>query len=112
MSISDGFKILKGENNAATKYLQDKTSAQLTTKFTPIIKRAIDKVEVTKYWHPLITAYNKVPGVQKQNPDLEKYVTMKAMEGLFKMIAGEEKKIRTDPLAQVTALLKRVFGKK
>ena len=112
MSISDGFKILKGENNAATKYLQDKTTPQLTDKFTPIIKRAIDKVEVTKYWNPLITTYNKVPGVQKQNPNLEKYVTQKAMEGLFKLIAGEEKKIRTDPLAQITDLLKKVFGKK
>jgi hypothetical protein len=112
MSITDGFKILKGSDNAATKYLQDKTTADLTAKFIPIIKKAIDKVQVTKYWNPLITTYNKVPGVQKQNPDLEKYVTLKAMEGLFKLIAGEEKKIRTDPMAQITDLLKRVFGKK
>lgn len=112
MSIGDGFKILKGADNAATTYLQDKTTAKLTEKFTPIIKRAIDKVEVTKYWNPVITTYNKVPGVEQKNPDLEKYVTAKAMEGLFKLIAGEEKKIRTDPAAQVTALLKKVFGKK
>ena len=111
MSITDGFKILKGADNEATKYLQGKTSAELTTKFAPIIKRAIDKVQVTQYWNPLITTYNKVPGVEKQNPDLEKYITAKALEGLFKLIAGEEKKIRKDPLAQVTALLKRVFGK-
>jgi hypothetical protein len=112
MSITDGFKILKGADNAATTYLQDKTTKDLTIKFAPIIKRAIDKVEVTRYWNPLVTTYNKVPGVQKQNPDLEKYITAKAMEGLFKLIAGEERKIRKDPLAQVTALLKRVFGKK
>jgi enolase len=112
MSISDGFKILKGADNAATTYLQDKTTASLTEKFNPVIKKAIDKVQVTKYWNPVITTYNKVPGVQKQNPNLEKYITAKAMEGLFKLIAGEEKKIRKDPLAQVSALLKKVFGKK
>jgi len=111
MSISDGFSILKGSDSAATQYLQDKTTNSLSVKFIPIIKKAIDKVEVTKYWNPLITTYNKVPGVEKQNPDLEKYVTTKAMEGLFKLIAKEEKKIRTDPLAQVTDLLKKVFGK-
>jgi len=112
MSVSDGFKILNGADNQATKYLEANTSVKLTDKFTPIIKKAIDKVEVTKYWTPLITTYNKVPGVQKQNPDLEKYITGKTMEGLFKMIAGEEKKIRTNPAAQITALLKKVFGKK
>jgi len=112
MSIGDGFKILKGADNAATTYLQDKTTLSLTEKFSPIIKKAIEKVEVTKYWNPLITTYNKVPGVQKQNPDLDKYVTLKAMEGLFKLVAGEEKKIRTDPLARVTDLLKKVFAKK
>lgn len=112
MSVTDGFKILKGADNAATVYLKDKTSANLAVKFAPIIKRAIDKVQVTKYWNPVITTYNKVPGVEKQNPNLEKYVTAKAMEGLFKLIAGEEKKIRKDPLARVTDLLKKVFGKK
>lgn len=112
MSITDGFKILKGADNAATVYLKDKTSVKLNEKFTPIIKKAIDKVQVTKYWNPVITTYNKVPGVQKMNPDLEKYITLKAMEGLFKLIAKEETRIRKDPAAQVTALLKRVFGKK
>lgn len=112
MSITDGFKILKGADNAATVYLKDKTTVNLTAKFTPIIKKAIEKVQVTKYWNPVISTYNKVPGVEKMNPDLEKYITARAMEGLFKLIAKEERKIRTDPLAQVTALLKKVFGKK
>lgn len=111
MSITDGFNILKGPDNAATEYLNSKTAAELTEKFTPIIKKAIEKVQVTKYWNPLITTYNKVPGVEKQNPDLDKYITSKALDGLFKLIAGEEKKIRTDPAAQITDLLKRVFGK-
>lgn len=111
MSISDGFKILKGADNAATEYLKTNTSLTLTEKFTPIVKNAIQKVEVTRYWNPIITKYNMIPGVQKQNPDLEQYITSKAIEGLFKLIAEEEKKIRTDPAARVTALLKRVFEK-
>ena len=110
MSIADGFSILKGADNAATEYLKNKTSSDLTTKFSPIIKRAIDKVEVTKYWNPLISTYNKIPGVEKQNPNLEQYVTIKALEGLFKLIAGEEKKIRTDPIARINDILKKVFG--
>ena len=110
MSIGDGFAILKGADNAATQYLKDKTTAELTRKFTPIVQAAIDKVELTKYWNPLITTYNKVPFVQKQNPDLTAYVTDRAMQGLFKLIADEELKIRKDPVAQVTDILKRVFG--
>ncbi|MCO6500092.1 MAG: DUF4197 domain-containing protein [Vicingus serpentipes] len=110
MSIADGFAILKGNDNAATQYLKDKTSAQLKIKFNPIVKDAISKVNVTKYWNPIITTYNKVPFVDKQNPDLEDYITTKAMEGLFLMIEKEEQKIRKDPLARVTDILKRVFG--
>jgi hypothetical protein len=110
MSIGDGFAILKGANNAATQYLTDKTSAELTQKFAPVIKKAIDKVQVTKYWNPIITKYNKIPTVQKQNPDLTAYVTEKAMAGLFKLIADEELKIRKDPAARVNDILKQVFG--
>lgn len=112
MSISDGFSILKGTDNAATEYLKNKTTTDLTTKFSPIIQRAIEKVQVTKYWNPVITTYNKIPGVQQQNPNLEQYVTIKALEGLFKLIAGEEKKIRTDPIARINDILKKVFGSK
>lgn len=110
MSISDGFSILKGADNAATKYLQDKTYSELKQKFKPIVKNALQKVEITKYWSPLITTYNKTPGVQKMNPDLEEYVTNKALDGLFKMIEQEELKIRKDPAARITDLLKKVFG--
>jgi hypothetical protein len=110
MSIADGFSILSGGDNAATTYLKEKTSAQLRTKFNPVVKEAITKVEVTKYWNPLINTYNKIPFIEKQNPDLEDYVTRKAMDGLFFMIAKEEKKIRKDPLARVTDILKKVFS--
>ncbi len=110
MTISDGFQILKGRNDAATEYLRRKTSAQLALKFRPIVKRAIDKVHVTKHWSPLVSSYNKIPLVKKANPDLNDYVTQMALDGLFKLIAGEEAKIRNNPAARVTTLLQRVFG--
>lgn len=112
MSIGDGFTILKGQDNAATQYLKDKTSIELSEKFKPIIKSAIQKVEVTKYWNPLITKYNSIPLVQKQNPNLDDYVSKKALEGLFKLLADEELKIRKDPAARVSDILKKVFGGK
>jgi hypothetical protein len=110
MSITDGFTILKGANNAATKYLQDRTTNDLRAKFTPVVQNAINKVELTKYWNPIITNYNKVPFVQKQNPNLTAYVTDRALTGLFKLIADEELKIRKNPAARVTDVLKQVFG--
>jgi hypothetical protein len=70
----------------------------------------MEKVNVTKYWEAISTGYNKLPMTQKVNPDLEQYVTDKAIEGLFKMIAEEEIKIRKDPAARVSDLLKSVFG--
>lgn len=111
LTITDGLQILNGGDNAATTYLRSKTEAELKVKFQPVVKNAINKVELTKYWKPLATKYNKIPGVTKVNPDLEGYVTAKAIDGLFKLIAEEEKKIRIDPLAQVSNLLKKVFGK-
>lgn len=110
MSISDGFAILRGNNNAATTYLKKKTSGQLKVKFNPVVKNAISQVKVTKYWNPIISTYNKIPFIEKQNPNLEDYITTKAMDGLFLMIEKEEKKIRKDPLARVSDILKKVFG--
>ncbi len=110
MGIDDGFAILKGTDTAATHYLKDKTTTELVQKFTPLVQAAIDKVELTKYWNPLVSKYNKIPLVEKQNPDLTSYVTQKALEGLFKLIADEELKIRKDPAARVTDILKKVFG--
>jgi hypothetical protein len=110
LTIQDGFNILNGPNDAATSYLKGKTSSRLRAKFTPIVKDAIDKVQVTKYWKPLSSKYNAVPGVTPVNPNLDAYVTERAIRGLFKLVASEEKKIRADPAARVTELLKRVFG--
>ena len=112
MTIQDGFAILNGKDTAATHYLREKTTLPLKAKFSPIVKNAIEKVNVTSYWNPLVNAYNKIPGVAKQNPNLEDYITGKAIDGLMTLIAEQEIKIRKDPAAQVTALLKKVFGKK
>jgi hypothetical protein len=111
MSISDGFTILKGADNAATQYLKDKTKAELMLKFKPVVQAALKKVQVTKYWNPLASKYNKIPMVKPVNPNLEEYVTTRAIDGLFKLIADEELKIRKDPGARVTDILKKVFGK-
>jgi hypothetical protein len=112
MTITDGISILRGGDNAATTYLKGRTTAELTNKFSPIVKKAINKVELTKYWKPIINGYNRIPGVKKQNPDLDRYVTEKTLEGLFTLLGQEEAKIRKDPVAQVTNLLRRVFGGK
>jgi len=110
LTITDGMKILKGPNDAATQYLKQNTSAQLKTAFLPIVKTALDQVEITKYWTPLTTVYDKVPFVTKVNSDLNSYVTGKAIDGLFKLIADEELKIRTNPAARISDILKEVFG--
>jgi hypothetical protein len=74
------------------------------------VKAALQSVQITKYWNPLATKYNKIPFVQKANPNLEDYVTTKAMEGIFKLVGQEESKIRKDPASRITDLLKLVFG--
>lgn len=110
MTITDGINIVKGSDNAATQYLINTTSISLKQAFAPIVKQSLQKVEITKYWNPLMTAYNQVPFVSPMNPNLDEYVTQKAIDGLFVLIAREELKIRKDPLARTTELLKRVFG--
>jgi len=109
MTIQDAWNILKGEDDAATQYLVKTTSDQLRGKFQPVIGSALDKTNATKYYGDIINTYNKVPFVEKVDPDLENYATQKALDGLFTLIAKEEQKIREDPLARTTDLLKRVF---
>jgi hypothetical protein len=75
-----------------------------------VVRQAMNKVEVTKYWNPLVTQYNRVPFMRPVDPDLDSYVTERAVSGLFKLIADEEKKIRKNPAARVTDILRRVFG--
>lgn len=113
MSISDGFSILNGGDGAATKFLKDKTTAELIAAFAPKVDAAIATVKLTDYWNPIINKYNTamtLTGGEKMNPDLSEYVTERAISGLFHMVELEENKIRKDPLARVTDILQRVFG--
>jgi len=111
MSIADAINIVKGEEHAATQYLKRTTTKELKVKFKPVIKSSLQKTNATKYWKDMMTAYNKIPMVKKVNPDLTDYATDKAIEGLFVMIAKEEEKIRENPMARTSDLLKKVFGK-
>lgn len=113
MSVQDGFAILNGGNGAATKYLKDNTRAKLTAAFSPKVKEAISKVKLTEYWDPVATKYNqamKFSGGTQIETDLNKYVTERAIDGLFHMVEQEENKIRQDPAARVTDILVKVFG--
>ena len=111
MTIQDALGILQGGDFAATNYLKTKTTSPLTEAFRPVIEKSLDKVNATKYWSDVINAYNRF-AANKINPDLSAYVTGKALDGIFYEVGLEEQKIRKDPAAQVTSLLKKVFGGK
>lgn len=110
MTFNDAKNILLGNESSATTYLQTTTSTALYGKFNPVIKSSFAKVGADKIWTQIITKYNSIPLVKKVNPDLTDYTTNKAMEGVFKMIAVEEKDIRTNFSARTSDLLKRVFA--
>ncbi len=110
MTIQDAWGILKGEQDAATQYLKRTTSSLLKDKFKPVIQNSLQKVNATKYYSDIVTRYNQIPLVQKVNPELDDYATDKAIEGLFIMIAKEEKNIRANPAARTTELLRKVFS--
>ncbi|MDO1448435.1 DUF4197 domain-containing protein [Rhodocytophaga aerolata] len=110
MSITDAKNILMGADTSATSYLRTKTSDPLASAFSPHIQKALDATTATKKWTELATLYNKIPLVKKVETDLVKYTTSKALKGLFTVVAEEEIKIRKDPAARVTDLLKKVFG--
>lgn len=113
MSIQDGFTLLRGGDNAATNYLREKTSAALRARFTPVVEKATSQVALTSYWQPVATAYNTatlLTGGKAVQPDLNAYVTDRAIDGLFTLLAQEEKTIRQDPVARTTSLLQKVFA--
>lgn len=109
MTITDALGILKGGDYAATNYFKDKTTVPLTNAFRPVIEKALSKVDATKYWNDVFTAYNKF-AANPVNTDLVSYVTEKSLAGIFYEVGQEENKIRKDPAARVTDLLKKVFG--
>jgi hypothetical protein len=109
MSITDAVGILKGGDFAATNFFKQKTTADLTSAFRPVIAEALKKVDATKYWGDVFSLYNKFSSTPV-NTDLSSYVTEKAVAGIFLEVGLEEQKIRKDPAARVTDLLKTVFG--
>lgn len=111
MSIKDANTILQGSDDAATQYFKAKTSTQLTKLFCPIIGTSLNQVGTTKYYNDLTSKIASIPLVGENiNFDLPSYVTEQALDGLFTMIAVEEKKIRDNPAARTTELLKQVFN--
>ena len=110
ISISDAKGILLGNESAATSYLKDSTTKELYAKFNPVVQESIGKVGADVIWNSIIKKYNTIPLVNKVNPDISDYVTTKAMEGVFKMIAVEEKNIREKLTSRNSDLLKSVFA--
>lgn len=110
MTINDALGILKGSDTAATSYLKGKTTLALTNAFKPVIEKSLAKVNATKFWGDVFTAYNQF-ATKKINPDLSAFVTERALSGIFYQVGQEEKAIRKDPVARTTEILKKVFGK-
>lgn len=111
MTFDDARKILNGGDTAATEFFKSKTSDRIYTAFKPVVSSSMDEVGVTRSYKTMMGRYEAVPFVDKQSLDLDHYVTNKALDGLFIMVGEEERKIRKDPAARVTSLLKTVFGK-
>ncbi len=111
MTFEDVRKILSGHETAATDYFKGKTTNRLTEIFKPIVSKAMNEVGVTRQYKELVGRYEKIPFIKKETFDLDQYVVTKALDGLFHMVGEEERKIRKDPTARTTELLKEVFGK-
>ena len=109
ITFTDAKNILLGADNSATNYLKGKTNAALYDKFNPVIQNSFSKVGADQVWTNIITKYNSIPFVNKVNPDLTDYVTNQALKGVYKMIAVEEKQIRTKVSSRTTDLLRKVF---
>jgi hypothetical protein len=110
MTVMDARTILMGNDNSATLFLQNSTTTALYGKFNPVIQKSLSKVGADAAWKNLITKYNAIPLTANVNPDLNDYVTQKTLEGVFKMIAVEEKDIRNNLNARTSDLLKKVFA--
>ena len=112
MSFQDAMQILKGNETAATDYFKSKTFNKIYTEFKPSVSTSMNKVGVTKSYKEMVGTYtSSVPFAKVESLDLDHYVTTKALDGLFHMVGEEERKIRTNPAARVTDLLKKVFSK-
>jgi hypothetical protein len=111
MTFDDAMNILMGQENAATNYLSNKTYNNLYGEFNPIIDSSLNKFNAQEYWAKAVNTYNKIPFIDKVNPDLGDYVTTEALEGLFALVAKKEVGIRADVSQRTTDLLRKVFAK-
>lgn len=111
LTIRDAMNILLGEKDAATRYLESETRADLYVAFMPVIQSALDEVNARTYWRSVVTAYNNIPFVQKVNPELDDHVNQKAQDGLFSLIEVKEAKIRSSESERSTELLRKVFSR-
>jgi hypothetical protein len=112
MTFDDARRLLGGGETAATDYFREKTTGRLTTAFQPVVERAMSEVGVTRQYKALLGRAQAVPFLRTESFDLDGYVVGKALDGLFVVVADEERKIRTNPAARVTDLLQDVFGRK
>ena len=110
MTLDDARNILTGENDAATRYFQSKMTPDLVKEFTPIVNDSLAEAGAIKSYDKAIGQYKKIPLVPDVKSDLSSYVVEKGMDGIFYYLAAEEAKIRTDPVARTTELLKKVFA--
>jgi hypothetical protein len=110
MTLADARSILRGGDDAATEYFRNKTGQRLRDRFEPIVHDAMDRVGVTRRYQQIRSRVAQLPFVRLQKLELDRYVTGKALDGLFFMLAREEKRIRNDPAARTTELLRQVFG--
>lgn len=111
MTFEDAKKILSGHETAATDYFKSRTTDKLTVAFRPVVDQAMNKVGVTRQYKELVGRFQTIPFVKSESFDIDHYVVTKALDGLFHVLGEEERKIRTNPAARVTDLLKEVFGK-
>ncbi|MCR9101002.1 MAG: DUF4197 domain-containing protein [bacterium] len=111
MTFRDALDILTGDDDAATAYLNRVTYTKLYDEFNPVIVNSLDKFNARQYWGDAVNAYNKIPFVDKADPDLDDYVTRQALAGLFDMVEKKERDIRNNVSARTTDLLKRVFAR-
>jgi len=109
ITFNDARNILLGPDNSATNYLRRKTNSALYHEFNPVIQSSFAKVGADQIWSTIIEKYNSIPFVNQVNPDLTDYVTREALKGVYKMIAVEEKQIRTKISSRTTDLLRKVF---
>ncbi|WAC13920.1 DUF4197 domain-containing protein [Dyadobacter pollutisoli] len=110
MTVPDALGILRGQDDAATQYLKKTTNEDLFKTFFPVVDSTLKLNKATEYYTDIVNTYNQIPLVKKVNPNLKEYATQKTIDGLYVLIAQEEKKIREDPVARVSDLLKKVFS--